>query len=343
MNFLSKSGLTMLLISFISLSLGMEKPITPIEQRIKRQITAITESYNRKRNKNITNLICALATPKTRYYIHLFMDPDTINARTTQGQTALAVAARNNLTSEAALLIKNGSYINSQDNDGNTPLIKAAKRGNSEMVRLLLNYGASTEIKNHTNETAAQIAYTAGHRILAALLITNSNTTVDLTAEKNDSKKDMEIEQNIDNNQSRKRKRTAAIYNNRKFSFPCLTCNKAYPTQSKLNYHETYVHTPCACSDCGEIFSSRNQLSTHKRKQHKHVPNKTIKRNIFNCLKCKDSFNTEQKLKNHFALYHKEKAHPCPDCKRSFNEKENLEIHQKLDHSEPKYYYYKLI
>ena len=197
MNFFSKSGLTMLLISFISLSLGMQKPITPLEQRIKRQITAITEFYNRKHNKNITDLICALATPKSRNYLYLFMNPQTINARTTQGQTALAIAARNNLTSEAALLIKNGSYINSQDNDGNTPLIKAAKRGNSEIVRLLLNYGASTEIKNHTNETAAQIAYAAGHRVLAALLITNSNTTVDLTAEKNDSKKDTETNDDI--------------------------------------------------------------------------------------------------------------------------------------------------
>lgn len=63
-----------------------------------------------------------------------------------------------------------GVDINDQDGYGNTPLIYAAANNNEKLVRFLISFGANPKIRNRHNETAADIAQTAGHEKLATYL-----------------------------------------------------------------------------------------------------------------------------------------------------------------------------
>lgn len=60
--------------------------------------------------------------------------------------------------------------IDAQDENGLTPLMWAASRNNKELVDLLLKKGARRDIKNLHNETAYDVAKTAGHAELASVL-----------------------------------------------------------------------------------------------------------------------------------------------------------------------------
>lgn len=67
-------------------------------------------------------------------------------------------------------LVKIGVNINAQDELGITALMWAVSRNNKRLVELLLKLGADRKIKNNHNETAAEIARTAGFEDIAELL-----------------------------------------------------------------------------------------------------------------------------------------------------------------------------
>ena len=52
------------------------------------------------------------------------------------------VAIKNDVTSIAESLIKNGAYLNAKNRDGYTPLLQAISKNNAKVVELLLKKGA---------------------------------------------------------------------------------------------------------------------------------------------------------------------------------------------------------
>jgi hypothetical protein len=60
--------------------------------------------------------------------------------------------------------------VNAQDKSRRTPLHFAAARGDSRLCRLLVQHGASTELRNKKGRTCVDVALSAGHSQLAALL-----------------------------------------------------------------------------------------------------------------------------------------------------------------------------
>ncbi|KAF2501655.1 hypothetical protein BU16DRAFT_522579 [Lophium mytilinum] len=82
-----------------------------------------------------------------------------VNAKDEDGQTALMFAAIRGNEHTLDLLLESKADIDSQNNSGDTALIIATHRGNFHYVRTLLQYGALRSPKTSGGETAQDIAY----------------------------------------------------------------------------------------------------------------------------------------------------------------------------------------
>jgi ankyrin repeat protein len=90
---------------------------------------------------------------------------------TVTGETALHMAAvRGNVEIVMLLLEKGGANIEAKDIWGNTPLIRAALDGQTEVVKLLLERGANTKVKNNDGQTALTAATSKGKTGVVQLL-----------------------------------------------------------------------------------------------------------------------------------------------------------------------------
>jgi hypothetical protein len=94
-----------------------------------------------------------------------------VNAKTTQGDTALhlAIPARHELV--VRLLMENGADIEATDANGRTPLILAVKSGIDQIVVLLLEMRANTEAKDSSGETALIVAAKMGSKVMVQKLL----------------------------------------------------------------------------------------------------------------------------------------------------------------------------
>jgi ankyrin repeat protein len=147
---------------------------------------------------------CALGSvPRVRLLLEL--EPEAINAYSADGFTALHLAAFFNEPEVVAILLENGAPINAeaqnymhvqplhsavagkslsiaegllkaganvnaQQQHDFTALHAAAQDGSREMAELLLRYGASKLIRDDKGRSAADLASSAGHADLAAML-----------------------------------------------------------------------------------------------------------------------------------------------------------------------------
>ncbi|MDR0288701.1 MAG: ankyrin repeat domain-containing protein [Rickettsiales bacterium] len=91
-------------------------------------------------------------------YEHLVGEHADINAKDSQGRTALHYAACFNDTNMAELLLDARADINTKDDQGRTALHYAACFNNTDMVELLLDAGAKTNIKDNNGKKPLSLA-----------------------------------------------------------------------------------------------------------------------------------------------------------------------------------------
>jgi uncharacterized protein len=81
-----------------------------------------------------------------------------VNATTTNGGTALHIAAYKDRTDAAALLLQHGAAVNTPAVNGSSPLLVAATFSSSEFVQLLLDAGADITAQHLVGVTALHSA-----------------------------------------------------------------------------------------------------------------------------------------------------------------------------------------
>jgi hypothetical protein len=95
-----------------------------------------------------------------------------INARTSNGATALCIAAwkGHDNVEFARMLLRRGAGINDHDSDHWTPLYRAVLAKNIQMVRLLLEHGADINAPDKSGKTPSQLASARNTPEIAELL-----------------------------------------------------------------------------------------------------------------------------------------------------------------------------
>ncbi len=86
--------------------------------------------------------------------------PVNVNARNSDGESALTFALKNEQLEMIQILVEKGKAdVNMQNKDGNTELMMAARRGQTKMVRLLVEgLGANVHLRNKEGMTALMVA-----------------------------------------------------------------------------------------------------------------------------------------------------------------------------------------
>ena len=102
----------------------------------------------------------------------LSIDAD-VNAKSSNGSTALIYAVMRGHEDIVAKLIKNGADVNAKRPDGDTALFFAVTKGSARIVDLLIANGADVNVKNSNGDTALSLAAANGHMEIVALLIAN--------------------------------------------------------------------------------------------------------------------------------------------------------------------------
>lgn len=82
-----------------------------------------------------------------------------LNARNNDGYSALMFVASLGGLNELELLIKSGADLNAQNNKGETALMLAALNDKFDAVKLLLDKGANANLRNNRGETALRYAF----------------------------------------------------------------------------------------------------------------------------------------------------------------------------------------
>jgi RNA polymerase primary sigma factor len=102
-----------------------------------------------------------------------------INSNRSGFSNLLKFAALGNVTAAISNRVSKGDSVNAQDKDGFTVLMYAARKGSLEAVKLLLSFGANSNIKNHDQQSAADLAKNAGFFDVVKVLTPIPPTLVD--------------------------------------------------------------------------------------------------------------------------------------------------------------------
>jgi ankyrin repeat protein len=89
---------------------------------------------------------------------------------TTKISPGLCAAAYFSLIETAKLLLEKGANIEAKTSDGRTALYVAASNKHDAVVKLLLERGANIEVEDQNGETPLYIAYANGHTGVVKLL-----------------------------------------------------------------------------------------------------------------------------------------------------------------------------
>ncbi|XP_017682858.1 PREDICTED: zinc finger protein 770 [Lepidothrix coronata] len=95
----------------------------------------------------------------------------------------------------------------------------------------------------------------------------------------------------------------------RKKTHTCESCNKTFPSRSKLERH-FLIHTgqkPFKCSSCGKSFRQSTHLKIHQLTHTEERP--------FQCCFCQKGFKIQSKLVKHKQLHARNKTFPSTACK----------------------------
>ncbi|XP_019641066.1 PREDICTED: death-associated protein kinase 1-like [Branchiostoma belcheri] len=124
-----------------------------------------------KRSNGCTALHLASFTGKTGVAELLIEHGADVEAKHSDGGTALHVASLNENTGVAELLIKHGADVKTRDNYGRTALHMASCEGNTGVAELLIEHGADVEAKHSDGQTALYVASEHGNMGVVELLI----------------------------------------------------------------------------------------------------------------------------------------------------------------------------
>ncbi len=102
---------------------------------------------------------------------------------------------------------------------------------------------------------------------------------------------------------------------------------KSFKTPWVLNRHIERMHgSEYKCSVCDQIFESRNQLTEHKKINHK----------VISCSICYTRFTSHESLKRHGEKFHKETqvaSHVCIPRNLQFKSKGHYNLHVLDEHT----------
>jgi len=110
-------------------------------------------------------------------------DPTMIDARDSDGETALFKAAGASHTLSCTYLILKGAGVANTDIEGYTPLHQSCASGNVSTVRLLIESGAPVNAKSRTGITPIMLACIKGHVDIVQLLLTRTDLDLAVTCE----------------------------------------------------------------------------------------------------------------------------------------------------------------
>ena len=94
-----------------------------------------------------------------------------VNAKLTNGATALHMASWQGRKETVQVLIDKGAHVNAKDNDGATALHMASQNGRKETVQVLIDKRADINAKNNHGGTALMVASYQGHKEIVRLLL----------------------------------------------------------------------------------------------------------------------------------------------------------------------------
>lgn len=117
-----------------------------------------------------TPLMFAAAAGDAEFGRQLLARHANINARNSNGDTALLLALWNRHPAVAEMLIAAGADARLANDDGRTALFAAAMHGDSAVCKLLLDRGAARGRRDREGKTALDYAKEEGHSDVEALL-----------------------------------------------------------------------------------------------------------------------------------------------------------------------------
>ncbi|XP_054613674.1 ankyrin-1-like isoform X1 [Dunckerocampus dactyliophorus] len=155
-------------------SLPTEDGFTPLAVALQQgheNVVALLINYGTKGKVRLPALHIAARNDDTRTAAVLLQNDPNPDVLSKTGFTPLHIAAHYENMSVAQLLLNRGANVNFTPKNGITPLHIASRRGNMMMVRLLLDRGAQIDAKTKDELTPLHCAARNGHvRIIEILL-----------------------------------------------------------------------------------------------------------------------------------------------------------------------------
>ena len=130
------------------------------------------ETYFNQNSNDLNEPFLLAANYSNLEIVRLLLEAGAnVNARDTNGNTALAIAVRNGHVGVIQLLLDHDADINAKNNNGNTVLIEESSFGHLETIKLLLENGVDINAKNKKGETALIEAAKHGRVKIASYLL----------------------------------------------------------------------------------------------------------------------------------------------------------------------------
>ena len=129
------------------------------------------------------------------------------------------------------------------------------------------------------------------------------------------------------NNKSAKiaRSLTLSKTKSKKEPVQCEKCNQSFTSKSKVQHHLRERHQEYLCALCHVKFNTLHEFKGHISRDHPDS-----KEDIFQCLKCPQTFGSHHSLTAHSRWHDNPHNFPCPKCDRVFTHRHALRDHIRI-------------